>query len=111
MLANEALYSMLTLALFSTPLMLVWMAGAGAAVALMAKSRAAGSCLLAAALLELFRLGTQIALVPMPVILLESGTLGSDGLRWFGLIRAFVSVGMIVVSHILLLLAIFGWRR
>lgn len=110
MLANDALYAMTTLALFSGPLFLVWFIAIGVGITMLPKCRPAALCLMAAGVLEVLRLGLQVAIIPLPVMLIESGTLGSAGLRWFGLGRALVSVAMVVVSHGLLLFAIYGWR-
>ncbi|MCA9566605.1 MAG: hypothetical protein KC656_02140 [Myxococcales bacterium] len=110
MLANDALSTLVSLLFFTSPLFLVWFAALGVGVWLLGQNRGAGLALMAAGTLELLRLSMNLAAVPLPVLLIESRTLGLEGLKWFGLFRALVSVAMTVASHVLLLVAIFGFR-
>ena len=110
-MANDALYSMLRVALFSAPIVLGWMVAIGGGISMLPKSRPAAICLMSAGGLELLRFSIQLAAIPLPVMLLDSGVLGVDALRWFALGRAVLSVALIVLSHIFLLFAIYGWRR
>jgi hypothetical protein len=110
MLGVDALWAMAQLLLFTAPLVLVWLVALGVGARMLASARSAGLCLMAAAALELVRLALGVLLVPLPVVLMGSGTLGSEGLRWFALGRGVFTVAAVLVSHSLLLLAIFGWR-
>lgn len=111
MLANEALWNMASLALFSSPLYLVWTVAIVVGVWLLGRSRWAGTALIAAGVLEIVRLSANILVAPLTVVLLESGTLDLAGLGWFAMIRGLVSTVLVAVSHGLLVVAIFGWRQ
>lgn len=108
--ASDALFAMLSLALHQAPLFLVWCAAIGAGVYLLPRSRPAALCLMGAGAIEILRLGLHLLAVPLPILLLESGTFGSSGLRAFAIARGLISVVLVLVSHVLLLGAIFGWR-
>jgi hypothetical protein len=111
MLANDALWLIFTQTLFTAPLFVVWFVAIGAGASIVRDNRAAGLCLMAAGALEILRLGSLIASITVPMLMIQSGTLGSEGLRWFGLFKGVASTGMVVVSHLLFLGAIYGWRR
>lgn len=108
--AGDVLWRMLSQGAFSAPLYLAWTLALLAGSWLSWRNRPAGFALIAAAVVELVRMTLNIAATPVTLLLLESGTLGVDGLTWFAVARGVLSTVLVVASYVLLLLAIYGWR-
>ena len=106
----DVFWAMLQRAIFSAPIMLMWLVAILVAMQMLQVDRRPALCLLVAAVIELAHHGLGVLLVPIPAVLYEAGVLGSSGLSALAMLRGVVSLLSIVVAYTLLILAMLGWR-
>ncbi|MEZ4322923.1 MAG: hypothetical protein R3F61_35990 [Myxococcota bacterium] len=106
----DVFWTMLTQAVLSAPLLVMWLVGVVVGIRLLGSCRPAGICLILAGLLELGRNGMSLLLVPMPAVLKGAGVIGDTGLSYVAMGRGVVSVVVVCVAYALLIAAMFGWR-
>lgn len=94
---------------YSLPLILAWLYAVGAGGWLYRRSPGAGVCLMAAGMLELMALFLGTGSVIFDRMLLESLSYESYAIALF--LRSVVRVAVLLVSHTLLLMGIYGWRN
>lgn len=93
---------------YSLPLVLAWLYAFGVGVWVFRRSAGAGVCLMAAAFLELSALLFGIGGVLVDRFLLDS--LSFEAFNIFVYLRSVVRVLVLLISHTLLLIGIYGWR-
>ncbi len=106
----DVFWAMLQRAIFSAPVMMMWLVAILVAMRMLAVDRRPALCLLGAAVIELAHHGLGVLLVPIPAVLYEAGVVGSTGLSVLAMIRGVVSLLAIVVAYTLFILAMLGWR-
>ena len=106
----SALISVLLSAFVRSPLVAVWLMGLVVGGMMLQRQREPALCLLVASALELIRHIGLILWVPIPMWLVEAEIMSFNGLGILGVIRGILTTIVVVVSHVLLLVAIFGFR-
>lgn len=105
----DALVSIGMNAVYSLPLILAWVYALGVGGWLFRRSPGAAICLMAAGLLELSALLFGIGGVVIDGMLLDS--LSFEAFNIFVYLRSVLRVLVLLISHTLLLIGIYGWRN
>lgn len=109
-MSDNLLFPMFMNVLYALPLILAWMYAVGIGGWIVGRNRGAGICLMAAGIIELLAL-----FLGLGSTLVDAALYSSDlPFEWVNVLifgRGVVRVFVVLISHTLLLMGIYGWRQ